>query len=109
MSVATRDPRAVMAGENRATLRRPVKLRARLRDRGATKFEITVLDLSATGFRAETAFRLSAGAMVWISLPGLSALEAEVAWQAREQVGARFLQPLHPAVFEHICELARGR
>lgn len=102
-----RDPR-ILSGENRATLRRPVKLDARLRDRGARPFAIIVADLSPTGFRAEVAYSLHNGTVVWIMLPGLSALEAEIAWQRGAQVGGRFRRSLHPAVFEHICELSRA-
>jgi hypothetical protein len=39
-------------------------------------------------------------------LPGLASLEAQIAWFRQNQFGARFHQPLHPAVFEHIAELA---
>lgn len=95
-------------GESRRTLRKAVKLKARLRDRGATRFDITVLDLSMTGFRAETAYRLNAGALVWISLPGLAGIEAVVAWQERQFVGCQFSTPLHAAVFDHICKLGGG-
>ena len=94
-------------GDNRQTLRKPVKLRARLRDRGAKRFDIDVVDLSITGFRAETAYRLPPGTMVWITLPGMSGLEAEVAWQSYTHIGCAFRQALHPAVFEHIVELSR--
>ncbi|MES2339781.1 MAG: PilZ domain-containing protein [Pseudomonadota bacterium] len=94
-------------GDNRATLRRSVALDARVRDRSASRFSIRVVDLSRTGFRAETAFQLRPGSIVWITLPGLQGLEAEVAWQRGEHVGAAFRQPLHPAVFEHIVELSR--
>lgn len=97
---------AVPLGDNRCALRRAVKLRARLRDRSAARFEIAVIDLSLTGFRAETVNRLRPGTLVWITLPGFAGLEAEVAWQTNEHVGCAFLQPLHPAVFEHIVELS---
>jgi len=93
--------------DNRSTLRKAVKLDARVRDRGAARLSIRVIDLSMTGFRAETAFTLTPGSTVWITLPGLAGLEAEIAWQRGEQIGAAFRQPLHPAVFEHIVELAR--
>ena len=110
MTTLSRDSRdlRILSGESRATLRRPVKLDARLRDRGARPFAITVADLSATGFRAEVAYPLHKGTLVWIMLPGLSALEAEVAWQRGLQIGGKFRQALHPAVFEHICELSRA-
>ena len=44
--------------EHRHALRKAVKMRAHLRDRGQTRFEIDVVDLSASGFRAETSFTL---------------------------------------------------
>lgn len=91
--------------ESRSALRKAVKLKARLRDRGATRFDITVLDLSLAGFRAETAYRLNPGQLVWISLPGLAGIEAIVAWQERQFVGCQFSTPLHAAVFDHICRL----
>ncbi len=110
MSLAFRDPRfrSVASGDSRRTLRKSVVLRARLRDRGATRFDIKVVDLSATGFRAETAYRLNPGTVVWVSLPGLASLEAVVAWQTRDQVGCAFRNALYPAVFEHIVELSRA-
>ena len=46
-------------------------MRAHLRDRGQTKFEIDVVDLSRSGFRAETSFTLWPGTVVWLTLPGL--------------------------------------
>jgi hypothetical protein len=109
MSTAYRDSRASRssAGDSRATLRKPVKLAARMRGAGSLRFDITVVDLSLTGFRAETYSILRPGTLVWITLPGFSALEAEVAWQRGEAIGCRFRQSLHPAVFDHICDLGR--
>lgn len=98
---------AATSGDNRATLRRAVKLDARVRDRSASRFKIQIVDLSMTGFRAETVFTLRPGSVVWITLPGLQGLEATIAWQRGEHVGAAFRQPLHAAVFEHIVDLGR--
>ena len=95
------------ADDNRATLRKAVQLDARVRDRGASRFAIRIVDLSMTGFRAETVFTLRPGSVVWLTLPGLQGLEATIAWQRGEHVGAAFRQPLHAAVFEHIVELGR--
>ena len=107
MATILRDPRSLARtlGDNRQTMRRAVTFRARLRDRSASRFEIKLIDLSPTGFRAETAYRLSPGATVWINLPGLASIESVIAWQNGEQIGAAFRVPLHPAVFEHIVEL----
>lgn len=109
MTTATSDSRvpAAATGDNRSTLRRAVRLDARVRDRGAARFAIRVLDLSMTGFRAETAFTIRPGSLVWITLPGLQGLEAEIAWQRGDHIGAAFRTPLHAAVFEHIVELSR--
>lgn len=106
LSLARQVPTAASA-DNRATLRRAVKLDARVRDRSSTRFKIQIVDLSMTGFRAETLFTLRPGSIVWITLPGLQGLEATVAWQRGDHVGAAFRQPLHAAVFEHIVELGR--
>lgn len=95
------------AGDNRATLRKAVGLDARVRDRNASRFAIRVLDLSRTGFRGETAYSIRPGSIIWITLPGLQSLEATIAWQRGEYIGAAFRQPIHPAVFEHIVELGR--
>lgn len=91
--------------EARHALRKAVKMRAHLRDRGNTRFEIDVVDLSTTGFRAQTAFTLWPGTTVWLTLPGLAALEAVVAWRDKYRYGCAFAQPLHPAVFDHIVAL----
>lgn len=93
-------------GEHRRALRKAVKVRAHLRDRGQTRFEIDVVDLSQSGFRAQTSFTLWPGTVVWLTLPGLAPLEAVVAWRDRSTYGCAFAKPLHPAVFEHIVGLA---
>ena len=41
-----------------------------------------------------------------LTLPGLAALEAVVAWRDRYKYGCAFAKPLHPAVFEHIVALS---
>lgn len=94
--------------ENRTALRRAVRMRAHLRDRGTTRFEIDVLDLSTNGFRAQTSFSLWPGTIVWITLPGLAGLEATVAWREGTIYGCAFAKPLYPAVFEHIVALSNG-
>lgn len=95
------------AADARATPRKPVRVKARLREGGAVRFDIAVLDLSATGLRGETPLHVRPGATVWITLPGLSGLETVVAWRRGDQFGARFVQPIHPAVFDHVAEAWR--
>ena len=108
MSMMNHDFGDMPAGEadHRCALRRAVTFKAKLRDRSSSRFDIAVLDLSATGFRAEVDYSLDPGAIVWIALPGLQGLEATVAWRRGTTIGAAFRQPLYPAVFEHIVALA---
>lgn len=87
--------------ESRRAVRCDVRMQARLRERG-TPFDIKIVDLSMTGFRAETVLNVAIGASVWITLPGLSGLEAVVAWRDVNHLGGAFKTPLHPAVFDHI-------
>ncbi|MDQ2878761.1 MAG: PilZ domain-containing protein [Pseudomonadota bacterium] len=87
-------------------MRKAITLRARLRDRSA-KFDIDLLDLSVTGFRAEADYTLHAGDIVWINLPGLAGIEATIAWREGRVIGAAFRQPLYPAVFDHLTAMGR--
>lgn len=95
----------LLGSEQRKALRRPVKMRAKLRDRGQTRFEIDITDLSATGFRAETSFTLWPGSIVWLTLPGLAGIEGTVQWRDKFMYGCSLSKPLHPAVFDHIVAL----
>jgi hypothetical protein len=106
MTSAAHDPADPAADENRRALRKSVKMRAFLRDRGQTRFEIDVVDLSQSGFRAETSFTLWPGTIVWLTLPGLAPLESVVAWRDKFKYGCAFAKPLHPAVFDHIVALS---
>lgn len=97
-------PSAVADG--RRVFRQPVRMQATLRKPGLTKFDIEVRDLSPFGLRAATSFTLKPGAVVWLALPGLAGIEAEVAWCRSYEYGFRFKQPLHSAVFDHIARSA---
>lgn len=101
-------PAVINDEENRVALRKPVRLRAQLRDRSHSRFDIDIIDLSTTGFRLKTIFNLPTDTIVWVTLPRLSGLEATVAWRDRQTslYGCRFTTPLHPAVFDHIVALS---
>ncbi len=109
------DPRSPFSGatppshaEGRTAARSQVLILAELRDRTSTRHNVEVLDLSATGFRCVADYSLEAGQTIWIKLPGLSGLEATVAWRRADMIGAAFLRPLYPAVFEHIVRSCGG-
>lgn len=87
-------------------LRQPVRMQAVLRKPGLTRFTVEVRDISPFGLRVDTSFRLEPGTTVWLTLPGLSGVEAEVAWARDYSYGFRFSRPLHAAVVDHIARMA---
>lgn len=89
--------------DNRYATRLDVKFDAALRELGSSqRFDILVEDLSLTGFRCTTGFRLNVGQLVAVTIPGLAALEARVAWVDGYRYGCAFDRALHVAVFDHL-------
>jgi hypothetical protein len=89
------------AGVNpRKAERKNCHIGAGLRQRGASGVSVEIMDLSTHGFRASTHLDLQKGSDVWLKLPGLEALHAQVAWTDGYLVGCQFLKPLHPAVLQ---------
>lgn len=82
--------------------RKAVKINATLRRQGESKFNATLADLSETGFRVESHYLIPEGAQVWLTLPGLAAIPATVAWSSGHSLGCRFEAPLHPAVLDRV-------
>lgn len=93
----------------RRALRVTVGFPAQLKESGTCKFPIHVRDLSVTGFKFESSSRLHPGARVWLTVPGLAPLEAEVKWRDRFLYGCRFYAPLYPAVLDHIAKHANDQ
>lgn len=91
----------------RRALRKPVRIQATLRRQGETKFNAHVADLSESGFRVESHYVIPMGAQVWLTLPGLAAIPATVAWSSGNSLGCRFDTPLHPAVLDRVIAAAR--
>ena len=86
---------AVLEGaERRAAERQPVEIEAKLRELGNTGNEARVLNLSETGFMAETAAEFAVGARVWLMLPGRNRANAVVRWVDAGRIGAEFAEPI---------------
>jgi hypothetical protein len=94
--------------DHRRMPRMPVATNAKLRDRMSNKYDVHILDLSVTGFRAEAHYGLDAGQIVWLTLPGMQGWEATVAWRRGNVIGCQFRQPLYPAVLDHIVKTLRN-
>ena len=94
----------VAAQEDRCAPRTRLRIPASLRPSGDKGFATTVHDLSLGGFSCEAMSRMRPGALAWLTLPGLAALQAEVIWNHNGMVGCAFANLLNPAVFETIVE-----
>ena len=66
----------------------------RLRPNSWSSLQVRMLDLSASGFRAQCEARLQPGGSVSLDVPGIGAVEAQVEWQRGDQFGARFFAPI---------------
>ncbi len=69
----------------------------RLRPNSWSSLQITMLDLSASGFRAECEARVKPGSRVSLDVPGIGAVDAQIEWQRDHQIGARFFAPIELA------------
>ena len=76
--------------DRRRAERLPVEIDAKLRELGNTGSEARVLNLSDTGFMAETAEEFLVGARVWLILPGRDRANAVVRWVEAGRIGAEF-------------------
>ena len=86
--------------EGRRSERRVVNLAASLREPGASLADAEVVNLSVTGFAAETDAALEPGAHVWLKLPGLEPANSRVIWVEGRKAGFEFVTPLHPATLD---------
>lgn len=88
---------------NRKTARNAVQMTAYLRLSIGQKFKVSVLDLSQTGFRVETGNQIEVGSRVYLAIPELNSLPAQIAWCSKTFYGCEFLNPLHCSVFEYVA------
>ena len=80
--------------ERRRASRFPVELDARVRELGSEGVEARVLNISESGFMAETEGAFEVGSRVWLMLPGRDRANAVVKWVAGDKIGAEFAEPL---------------
>lgn len=80
--------------ERRVASRIPVEIDARVRELGDSGTEARILNISETGFMAESAGQFEVGARVWLILPGRERANAVVKWIAGDRIGAEFAEPL---------------
>ncbi len=80
--------------ERRRFSRHPVELEARVRELGETGIDARILNISESGFMAESDGRFEVGSRVWLMLPGRERANAVVKWTAGDKLGAEFAEPI---------------
>lgn len=96
-------PEQELAQNKRKFSRNKVRISAELLVSSGPRFKVDILDLSATGFRLQTPNHVAIGRKVYLTIPGVHALQAHVAWNDREYYGCEFTHPLHASIFEHLA------
>jgi hypothetical protein len=92
--IKARIAKAEEGSERRRDERIPVDLEGKVRELGMEGSEARVLNLSESGFMAETAAAFDVGARVWLILPGRDRASAIVRWTAGQRLGAEFAEPV---------------
>lgn len=85
---------AEVADDRRRASRLPVEIDARVRELGDNGTEARVLNISKTGFMAQSDGRFEVGSRVWLILPGRERANAVVKWTAGDKLGAEFAEPI---------------
>jgi hypothetical protein len=103
MASDNEDAEVHQKSNKRQARREPVKLIAELKISEGPRFKVTVVDLSATGFRIETANHIPADKHIYLTIPDFQTLQGMVAWNDRETYGCAFRLPLHASVHAHLA------
>jgi hypothetical protein len=80
--------------ERRRFSRHPVVLDARVRELGESGIDARILNISESGFMAQSDGNFEVGSRVWLMLPGRERANAVVRWTAGDKLGAEFAEPI---------------
>ncbi len=80
--------------DRRRSSRRTVEVEARMRELGETGIDAKIINISESGFMAESDGSFEVGSRVWLMLPGRERANALVKWTAGAKLGAEFAEPI---------------
>ncbi|MFM9853011.1 MAG: PilZ domain-containing protein, partial [Sphingomonadaceae bacterium] len=83
-------PYSTAAAEDRCVPRITLTIPAMLRQSCANSFAVTISDISLAGFACDAVTGMLPKNRCWLTLPGLSGLEAEVIWNSGSAIGCAF-------------------
>ncbi|MEO6579894.1 MAG: PilZ domain-containing protein [Sphingomicrobium sp.] len=93
-NIKARIANAADPADRRRSARQPVELDAKVRELGSDGTEARVVNLSDTGFMAESGGDFEVGSRIWLILPGRERASAVVRWTAGNRLGAEFAAPV---------------
>ena len=91
-----------MDTHGRKAERIPLHAEIDFRRTGEHRWRVNVIDVSPEGCRVELPVRVKPGDIIWITFPGLEAIQGKVAWVDEWVAGIEFSNPLYPSVFEMV-------
>lgn len=80
--------------DRRRSVRLPVEMEALVRELGSEGAEARIVNISDTGFMAESTGDFAVGSRVWLILPGRDRASAIIRWTAGTRLGAEFSEPV---------------
>ena len=92
--IKARIANAVDPADRRRSSRVAVEMDARVRELGSEGAEARLVNISDTGFMAESTGSFEVGSRVWLILPGRDRASAIVRWTAGDKLGAEFSEPV---------------
>lgn len=98
-----------MQSHGRKAERVPLQADIEFRRTGEHRWRVNIQDLSPQGCRVELPIRVVPDDVIWVTFPGLEAVQARVCWVDEWVAGVEFSRPLHQAVFEHVERRMRGK
>jgi PilZ domain len=81
-----------------------VSIPAEIREKGAGRQRVSVIDLSRSGFRMHCIFLIPEDRTVFLTMEGFESMEARIAWHDDDYYGCEFKQRLHEAVYDHVIK-----
>jgi hypothetical protein len=80
--------------DRRRSMRVGVEIGAKVRELGNEGCEARLINVSETGFMAESEGEFEVGTRIWLILPGRERASALVRWTAGTKLGAEFAEPI---------------
>jgi PilZ domain len=81
--------------DRRRASRFSVAIDAKVRELGNEGCEARLINISETGFMAQSEGEFEVGTRIWLILPGRERANALVRWIAGDKIGAEFAEPIN--------------